>query len=171
MPLKDYANKVFYVWFDAPIGYISATKEWARTKGRPEYWRKFWIGGEAKIYNFLGKDNIPFHTIFWPGMLFAHGGLNLPYDVVGLQFCNYEGEKISKSRNWGVFCESVPEAGLDADIWRYYRRAGGRHRQRIGSSGGFDSPGDRVHRHRGSGHAIRIREEDEVLRRGVIEAA
>ncbi|HKT22072.1 MAG TPA: class I tRNA ligase family protein, partial [Nitrososphaerales archaeon] len=120
VPLKDFDSKVFYVWFDAPIGYVSATKEWAEAKGEPDYWKKFWMDEETKIFNFLGKDNIPFHTIFWPGMLFAHGGLNLPYDVVGLQFCNYEGDKISKSRNWGIFCESVPEVGLDADIWRYY---------------------------------------------------
>ena len=120
VPLKDYADKVFYVWFDAPIGYISATKEWAESRGKPDYWKKFWLDEGTKIYNFLGKDNIPFHTIFWPGMLFAHGGLNLPYDVVGLQFCNYEGDKISKSRNWGIFCESVPDVGLDVDIWRYY---------------------------------------------------
>jgi methionyl-tRNA synthetase len=120
VPLDGYRDKVFYVWFDAPIGYLSATKEWAEKKGKASSWRKFWIDKNTRIYNFLGKDNIPFHTIFWPGMLFAHGDINLPYDVVGLQFCNYEGDKISKSRNWGVFCESVPEAGLDPDIWRYY---------------------------------------------------
>ncbi len=120
VPLKGYESKVFYVWFDAPIGYISSTKEWAEAKGKPNSWKRFWLDGEAKIYNFLGKDNIPFHTIFWPGMLFAHGGINMPYDVVGLQFCNYEGDKISKSRNWGIFCENVPQVGLDPDIWRYY---------------------------------------------------
>lgn len=120
VPLEGYRDKVFYVWFDAPIGYVSATKEWAEAQAKPAYWKKFWTGKDTRIYNFLGKDNIPFHTIFWPGMLFAHGGLSLPYDVVGLQFCNYEGDKISKSRNWGVFCESVPEVGLDPDIWRYY---------------------------------------------------
>jgi methionyl-tRNA synthetase len=120
VPLKGYEEKVFYVWFDAPIGYVSATKEWAESKGKPSYWKRFWQDKDTKIYNFLGKDNIPFHTIFWPGMLFAHGGFDLPYDVVGLQFCNYEGDKISKSRNWGIFCESVPEVGLDPDIWRYY---------------------------------------------------
>ncbi len=120
VPLDGYKEKVFYVWFDAPIGYLSATKEWAAGKGRPNLWKKFWLDKGTRVYNFLGKDNIPFHTIFWPGMLFAHGKLNLPYDVVGLQFCNYEGDKISKSRNWGVFCESVPQAGLDPDIWRYY---------------------------------------------------
>jgi methionyl-tRNA synthetase len=120
VPLNGYRDKVFYVWFDAPIGYISATKEWAEAKGSPALWKKFWLDDETKVYNFLGKDNIPFHTIFWPGMLFAHGKLNLPYDVVGEQYCNYEGDKISKSRNWGVFCENVPQAGLDPDIWRYY---------------------------------------------------
>ena len=120
VPLDGYREKVFYVWFDAPIGYISATKEWAAARGVPEKWKRFWLEKETRVYNFLGKDNIPFHTIFWPGMLFAHGGFNLPYDVVGEQYCNYEGDKISKSRNWGVFCENVPRAGLDPDIWRYY---------------------------------------------------
>jgi len=120
VPLKGWEDKVFYVWFDAPIGYISATKEWAEEKGRPQAWKKFWLDKDTRVYNFLGKDNIPFHTIFWPGMLFAHGGFNLPYDVVGLQFCNYEGDKISKSRNWGIFCENVPQVGLEPDIWRYY---------------------------------------------------
>ena len=120
IPLDGFRDKVFYVWFDAPIGYISATKEWAAQSGREDAWKEFWLDGETKVYNFLGKDNIPFHTIFWPGMLFAHGKINLPYDVVGLQFCNYEGDKISKSRNWGIFCENIPEAGLDPDIWRYY---------------------------------------------------
>ena len=120
VPLKGFEGKVFYVWFDAPIGYISATKEWAVASGKEDAWKGFWLDKRTRVYNFLGKDNIPFHTIFWPGMLFAHGGFNLPYDVVGLQFCNYEGDKISKSRNQGVFCESVPEAGLDPDIWRYY---------------------------------------------------
>jgi methionyl-tRNA synthetase len=120
VPLDGYRDKVFYVWFDAPIGYISATKEWGDARGDPRAWERFWTDERTRIYNFLGKDNIPFHTIFWPGMLFAHGGLNLPYDVVGLQFCNYEGDKISKSKNWGVFCENIPQAGLDPDIWRYY---------------------------------------------------
>jgi len=120
VPLDGYRDKVFYVWFDAPIGYLSATKEWAEGKGKPNEWKKFWLDDRTKVYNFLGKDNIPFHTIFWPGMLLAHGGINMPYDVVGLQFCNYEGDKISKSKNWGIFCENVPEVGLDPDVWRYY---------------------------------------------------
>jgi methionyl-tRNA synthetase len=120
VPLKGYEDKIFYVWFDAPIGYISSTKEWAQRAGRPDAWKDYWLDKDTVIYNFLGKDNIPFHTIFWPGMLMAHGDLNLPYDVVGLQYCNYEGDKISKSRNWGIFCEKVVESGLEPDIWRYY---------------------------------------------------
>jgi methionyl-tRNA synthetase len=120
VPLKGFEDKIFYVWFDAPIGYISSTKEWAERTGDPKRWEDYWLDPETRIYNFLGKDNIPFHTIFWPGMLMASGGANLPYDVVGLQYCNYEGDKISKSRNWGIFCEKVVQSGLDPDIWRYY---------------------------------------------------
>jgi methionyl-tRNA synthetase len=120
VPLKGFESKIFYVWFDAPIGYVSSTKEWAERSGHPDKWEDFWLDPETRIYNFLGKDNIPFHTIFWPGMLMASGGFNLPYDVVGLQYCNYEGDKISKSRNWGIFCEKVVQSGLDPDIWRYY---------------------------------------------------
>jgi methionyl-tRNA synthetase len=120
VPLEGFENKVFYVWFDAPIGYVSSTKEWAEKSGDPKRWEDYWVDPETRIYNFLGKDNIPFHTIFWPGMLMARGGFNLPYDVVGLQYCNYEGDKISKSRNWGIFCENVVRSGLSPDIWRYY---------------------------------------------------
>ncbi|MGD0637663.1 MAG: methionine--tRNA ligase [Nitrososphaerales archaeon] len=120
VPLKGYEKKIFYVWFDAPIGYISSTKEWAQRSGSPEAWRPYWLDPSTTIYNFLGKDNIPFHTIFWPGMLMAHGDFNLPSEVVGLQYCNYEGDKISKSRNWGIFCEKVVGSGLAPDIWRYY---------------------------------------------------
>ncbi len=120
VPMPGYEDKIFYVWFDAPIGYISSTKEWAENMRHPGEWENFWKNPEAKIYNFLGKDNIPFHTIFWPAMLIANGKYNLPYQVVGLQYCNYEGDKISKSRNWGVFCERLPLSGIDPDVWRYY---------------------------------------------------
>lgn len=120
VPIPGYENKIFYVWFDAPIGYISSTKEWADNTRKPDQWELYWKDHGAKIYNFLGKDNIPFHTIFWPAMLIANGKYNLPYQVVGLQFCNFEGDKISKSRNWGVFCEKIPDSGVDVDVWRYY---------------------------------------------------
>ncbi|MFQ6136321.1 MAG: methionine--tRNA ligase [Candidatus Hydrothermarchaeales archaeon] len=120
VPVKGYEDKVFYVWFDAPIGYISSTKEWASKIGKPEYWREFWQNPETKIIHFIGKDNIPFHTIFWPGILLARGEYNLPYRVAGLQYLNFEGGKISKSRGWGVFCENLPNAGLSSDVWRFY---------------------------------------------------
>jgi len=114
VPLKGFEDKVFYVWFDAPIGYVSSTKE-AR-----EDWESFWKDKDSEIYNFLGKDNIPFHTIFWPGMIIAHGDFNLPKNVVGLQYLNYEGQKFSKSKGVGVFCERLPELSLEPDIWRHY---------------------------------------------------
>ncbi|MFW6283507.1 MAG: methionine--tRNA ligase, partial [Minisyncoccales bacterium] len=104
VPLKEFEDKVFYVWFDAPIGYVSGTKEI-----RPEEWKDFWLNKDSKTYQFLGKDNIPFHTIFWPGIIIAEGDLNLPYQVVGLQYLNYEGGKFSKSKKRGVFCEKLPE--------------------------------------------------------------
>ncbi len=119
VPLQGYEDKVFYVWFDAPVGYISSTKEWAELKGEPDAWEPYWKG-EAKIFHFIGKDNIPFHTIFWPGMLLANGEYALPYRVAGLQYLNYEGDKISKSRGWGIFCENLPRANLSSDVWRFY---------------------------------------------------
>jgi len=114
VPLEGFEDKVFYVWFDAPIGYISFTKE------ATENWEKFWKDKNTKIYHFLGKDNIPFHTIFWPGMLMAHGGFNLPYHVEGLQYLNYEGEKFSKSKKRGVFCERLLETDINPDTLRAY---------------------------------------------------
>ncbi len=113
VPLKGYEDKVFYVWFDAPMGYISATKE------ATNEWESFWTG-DSQIYNFLGKDNIPFHTIFWPGMIIGSEQFNLPTNVIGLQYLNYEGKKFSKSKQIGVFCETLPKLGLSADIWRAY---------------------------------------------------
>jgi methionyl-tRNA synthetase len=116
VPFEGFCDKVFYVWFDAPIGYISFTKQLA-----PERWREFWgREGGAKIYHVLGKDNIAFHTIFWPAILLADGTFALPFRVDGEQFLNYEGQKISKSRRWGVFCERLPEAGIDPDVLRAY---------------------------------------------------
>lgn len=119
VPLDGYRDKVFYVWFDAPIGYISSTKEWAEKLGDKGKWEVFWKGG-ARIFHFIGKDNIPFHTVFWPGMLVANGEYDLPYNVAGYQYLNYEGGKISKSKGFGIFCENLPRAGLSSDIWRFY---------------------------------------------------
>jgi len=114
VPLKGFEDKVFYVWFDAPIGYISFTKE------ASDNWKDFWKGENSKIYNFLGKDNIPFHTIFWPGMLMAHGEFKLADEVVGLQYLNYEAGKFSKSQKRGVFCEKLPGSKLEPDVLRAY---------------------------------------------------
>jgi len=114
VPLEGFDDKVFYVWFEAPIGYVSSTKEVRKD------WESFWKNKDSKIYNFLGKDNIPFHTIFWPGMTIAEGEFNLPEKVVGLQYLNYEGGKFSKSKERGVFCEKLPELGISPDIWRGY---------------------------------------------------
>ncbi len=120
IPLKGYEDKIAYVWFEAPIAYLSFTKEWAEKSGKPKEWENFWKGKDSLIYNFLGKDNIPFHTIFWPAMLIANGNFNLPHQVIGLQYLNYEGSKISKSRKWGVFCDNLEKSGIGSDIWRYY---------------------------------------------------
>lgn len=115
VPIKGYEQYVWYVWAEAPLAYISSTKEWNKTK-----WKQYWINPKAKIYHFVGKDNIPFHTIFFPGLLLAHKKFNLPYNVVGVQYLNYERGKFSKSSNRGVFCENLPHANLSPEYWRYY---------------------------------------------------
>ncbi|MCL2679119.1 MAG: methionine--tRNA ligase [Dehalococcoidia bacterium] len=102
LPLEGYSGKRIYVWFEAVIGYLSASMEWARCSGNPEAWKHFW-DGEAKGYYFIGKDNIPFHTIIWPAMLMGYGGLNLPYDVPANEFLTIESQKFSKSRNLAVW--------------------------------------------------------------------
>ena len=113
IPLEGYNNKVFYVWFDAPIGYISITKELSDEK-----YKDLWQDKNAKIYNFVGKDNIQFHTVFFPTMLLENGNYNLAHNVVGLNFLNYEGQKFSKSKKIGVFCNALiqdnPEIDVDA---------------------------------------------------------
>ncbi|MFH1002959.1 MAG: methionine--tRNA ligase, partial [Chloroflexota bacterium] len=102
LPLEGYPGKRLYVWFEAVIGYLSATREWARATGDEDKWRAFWQG-EARSYYFIGKDNIPFHTIIWPAMLMGYGGLNLPYDVPANEFLTIEGRRLSTSRNWAVW--------------------------------------------------------------------
>ncbi|TES84435.1 MAG: methionine--tRNA ligase, partial [Dehalococcoidia bacterium] len=103
VPLEGYENKRIYVWFEAVIGYLSASKEWAKSGGDGEGWRPFWEGDDSKSYYFIGKDNIPFHTIIWPAMLMGYGGLNLPYDVPANEFLTIEGKKLSTSHNWAVW--------------------------------------------------------------------
>ncbi|GAI94672.1 unnamed protein product, partial [marine sediment metagenome] len=90
VPLDSFEGKCLYVWFEAVIGYLSATKEWAKSRGSEEEWRSFWQG-DVKSYYFIGKDNIIFHTIIWPAMLMGYGELNLPYDVPANEFLTIEG--------------------------------------------------------------------------------
>tara|TARA_B100000482_G_scaffold186510_1_gene164234 strand:+ start:4136 stop:6145 length:2010 start_codon:yes stop_codon:yes gene_type:complete len=98
VPLKDADGKVLYVWFDAPIGYITATKEL-----EPDNWEKYWKDEDSSLVHFIGKDNIVFHTIIFPMMLMEHGEYILPENVPANEFMNLEGEKISTSRNWAVW--------------------------------------------------------------------
>ena len=100
VPVEGAEGKVLYVWFDAPIGYISATKQWAIENGGN--WEDWWKGDDSRLVHFIGKDNIVFHCIVFPAMLRAHGGYNLPENVPANQFLNFEGDKFSKSRGWGI---------------------------------------------------------------------
>jgi methionyl-tRNA synthetase len=107
IPLPGYEKKVIYVWFDAVLGYISSTKEWARRVGRPEAWKEYWLRPDTKYVAFIGKDNVVFHTIVFPAMLMAwnDGGGDryvLPANVPANEFLNYKGQKFSKSRGWGI---------------------------------------------------------------------
>ncbi|MCK7557631.1 methionine--tRNA ligase [Chitinophaga sedimenti] len=114
VPLPDAEGKVLYVWFDAPIGYISATKELT-----PD-WEKYWCQEDTKLVHFIGKDNIVFHCIIFPSMLHAHGGFVLPENVPANEFLNLEGEKISTSRNWAVWVdEYVRDFPDQQDVLRY----------------------------------------------------
>lgn len=118
VPLKGYENKRIYVWWDAVIGYLSASIEWAEKQGTPEAWREWWQNPEAKSYYFIGKDNIPFHAIRWPAVLMGAGGLNLPYDIPANEFLNLEGRKLSTSNNWAVWVNEYLES-YDPDPLRY----------------------------------------------------
>ena len=117
VPVKGFDSKRIYVWFEAVIGYLSATKEWAESSGDEKRWRSFWQG-EVKSYYFIGKDNIPFHTIIWPAMLMGYDELNLPYDVPANEFLTIEGKRLSTSRNWAVW---LPDylSRYDPDPLRY----------------------------------------------------
>lgn len=120
VPVEGYEEKRIYVWFDAVIGYLSASKEWASSRGEPEAWRRFWEDPEARAYYFIGKDNIPFHTVIWPAMLLGYGGLNLPYDVPANQYVNFSaGQKQSKSKGTGTWMLDLLDT-YDADVIRFY---------------------------------------------------
>ena len=114
VPLPDAKGKVLYVWFDAPIGYISATKELTNQ------WADYWCRDDTKLVHFIGKDNIVFHCIIFPAMLKAHGGFVLPESVPANEFLNIEGEKVSTSRNWAVWVdEYVKDFPGQQDMLRY----------------------------------------------------
>ncbi|WP_326644936.1 methionine--tRNA ligase [Streptosporangium sp. NBC_01755] len=129
---SDQANKRLYVWFDAVVGYLSASIEWARRSGDPEAWRRWWQDPEALGYYFMGKDNIVFHAEIWPAMLLGYNGqgardgkpgslgaLNLPAEVVSSEFLTMEGRKFSSSRQVVIYVRDFLER-YDADALRYY---------------------------------------------------
>ncbi len=104
IPLEGYEDKRIYVWFEAVIGYLSAAKEWAKRKGDPNLWESYWKDPQCKSFYFIGKDNIPFHTIIWPAMIMGYGnGLQLPYNVPSNEYLTLEGKQFSTSRNWAVW--------------------------------------------------------------------
>lgn len=131
VPLDGFEDKVLYVWFEAVIGYLSATIECTKNQGDPEGWRNWWYNPQARTLYFIGKDNIPFHAVMWPAQLLGSRGLyaddpdkplNLPYDVPANEFMNMEGRKISGSLNWGVWMLDALERH-DPDPLRYYLTA------------------------------------------------
>lgn len=118
VPLPEADHKVLYVWFDAPIGYISATKEWAAANQRD--WKPYWQDSNTQLVHFIGKDNIVFHCIIFPVMLQAHEGFILPHQVPANEFMNLEGQKISTSRNHAVWLPDYLEKFKDKqDVLRY----------------------------------------------------
>jgi methionyl-tRNA synthetase len=132
VPLDGSNGKCLYVWFEAVIGYLSASLEWSQLNGTPDAWREWWHQDNAKAYYFIGKDNIPFHAIIWPAELIGAGkqfdeltgcqkteNLVLPYDVPANEFMNLEGQKISGSRNWAVWGRDFLTR-YDPDPLRYY---------------------------------------------------
>lgn len=131
VPLDGWEDKKLYVWFEAVMGYFTASVEWAKNIGKPDEWKKWWYNPEAEIYNFIGKDNIPFHTIIWQAELLGVNGiyndgddtpLQLPYDVPANEFMNIEGDKFSKSRNWAIWLADILDR-YQPDAVRYYTAA------------------------------------------------
>ncbi|MBZ0282140.1 MAG: methionine--tRNA ligase [Anaerolineae bacterium] len=131
VPLEGWEDKKLYVWFEAVMGYFTASIEWAKNIGKPDEWKKWWYNPQAEIYNFIGKDNIPFHTIIWQAELLGVNGiynegddtpLQLPYDVPANEFMNIEGDKFSKSRNWAIWLPDILDR-YQPDAVRYYTAA------------------------------------------------
>ncbi len=123
VPIAGYEHKIIYVWFEAVIGYLSASIEWAANNGRPDAWRDWWFDPNARPYYFIGKDNIPFHAIIWPAELLAHDPeMDLPFDIPANEFLNLEGRQFSTSRNWAVWLPDYLER-FAPDPLRYYLTA------------------------------------------------
>jgi methionyl-tRNA synthetase len=123
VPLEGFENKVLYVWFEAVLGYISSTKEWAHLTGKPEEWKKYWLNHSTKYVAFIGKDNVVFHCIVFPAMLMAWNENEnvkyiMPENVPANEFLNYEGQKFSKSRGWGIDVDDFLSE-FPADTLRY----------------------------------------------------
>ncbi len=118
LPLDGYEGKRIYVWFEAVIGYLSAAVEWAANSGNENAWEDFWKAPDTRAYYFIGKDNIPFHSIIWPAMLMGYGGLNLPYDVPANEFLSLESRKFSTSQNWALWVPDYLDR-YDPDPLRY----------------------------------------------------
>ena len=119
IPLEGYPGKRIYVWFEAVIGYLSAAIEWAENTGQADKWQDFWKDPATRSYYFIGKDNIPFHSIIWPAMIMGYGnGLNLPFDVPANEFLSLENRKFSTSQNWAVWLPDYLER-YDPDPLRY----------------------------------------------------
>jgi methionyl-tRNA synthetase len=135
VPVEGWQGKCLYVWYEAVIGYLSAAIEWAQLSGQGDEWHDWWTNPDAKGYYFIGKDNIPFHAVFWPGELIGAQDvfvklfeeregerLNLPFDIPANEFMNLEGRKISGGRNWAVWGLDFLER-YDPDPLRYYLTA------------------------------------------------
>lgn len=128
VPLEGWETKRLYVWFEAVMGYFTASIEWAHNIGQPDAWKAWWYNPDARIYNFIGKDNIPFHTLIWQAELLGVGRLyeddetkqlNLPYDIPANEFMNVEGKAFSKSQHWAIDLLDILER-FDPDAIRYY---------------------------------------------------
>jgi len=121
VPLRGYEDKVFYVWFDAPMGYIGITRQWAaQVKGSSEAWRPYWFEADTRLVQFMGKDNVPFHTVTWPATLLgADQGFITAEIIKGFHWLQYEGGKFSTSKGRGIFSDDAIEL-FPADYWRYY---------------------------------------------------
>ncbi len=118
VPLKEFSDKVIYVWFDAVLGYISSTKEWAQRMGSPDRWKQYWQDNGTRYIAFIGKDNVVFHCIVFPAMLMAKGGYIVPDNVPANEFLNLEGGKFSKSRNNAIYVKDVLKT-FEPDFLRY----------------------------------------------------